>query len=160
MSSTTKKYVRLGVAADMTSRVSWCLGHGHRPSNGRSSCDCFFIVVIFPRQNKMPLGVRWHCAVLLFGVVACASEVVQKTDLSRAQVPRMPQGVRPRKPGMREKYGRHVAGGNPRETRMAFVPTWVFRGCISQADPSCLVRRGHASVVSFCLWVSQRWLDQ
>lgn len=48
----------------------------------------------FSRQNKMPLEVRWHCAVLLFSVGACASEVVQKTDLSSAQVPttRMPQG--------------------------------------------------------------------
>lgn len=27
---------------------------------------------------------------------------------------------------------------NPRETRMAFVPKWIFRGCISRADPSVL----------------------
>lgn len=35
----------------------------------------------FSRQNEMPLGMRLHCAVLLFGVGGCASGVVQKTDL-------------------------------------------------------------------------------
>lgn len=55
------------------------LGHVHRPSNGRSSCNCFFLVGSFPPGEKEWPGGTGHCAALLFGLSACPPEVARKT---------------------------------------------------------------------------------
>lgn len=141
------------VVLSTTYEICWSSSsrHGHRgSSNGRSSCDCFLHADFHEDRNgTVPL--------YLCGFSACTPDCSTKTACGYL-VSRMAQELS-KEARDEAKVWLTCGKWNPRETRMAFVPKWIFRGCISRADPKCLVRRGHASVVYFCLWVSQQWLD-
>lgn len=137
------------MAADMTSRVVMVSGAWTSAKQRQIQLQLLLPCWMSSSRTEWA-GETGHCAALLFGLGACVPGVVQKTGSTGYLVPRVPQEST-EEARDEEKVWSTCGRWNPRETRMAFVPKWVFRGCIFQADPSVLC---DGVMQAWCLFVS------